>query len=405
MNGLDKWGFTCAGDSQPKHRMGLALHAVGRPFGALAATGSSTGDWIMGSRGDDDIAGGGGDDALFGRAGNDVLRGEDGDDALRGMAGDDTLDGGAGRDRLIGGDGEDVLISAGGHDLLTGGEGGDVFAIGPDPETGTVTITDFGDCGDILDLCAFDVFDFGTLSAHLEETRAGLRVALDAFGGPSVLLRGVDLADFTADDVALRRLLFSDDFDSGVASPDWVTRQPGQFVEDGWFHTRDTDGWPRDSLAIVHDGDQTWTDYAVSMKADFADGSPWEMIHVVLRADGLDLSSAGSQGSGYLLRFYGQDGWSDPSQHDTIMLQRLEAGDPTNGVVLAIAPYVSSDGPMDFDISVEGGRIRVSVDGVEALDVTDPDPLAYGGFGVGAIWEAEARFDDIVVAAIGDCWF
>jgi hypothetical protein len=36
---------------------------------------------------------------------------------------------------------------------------------------------------------------------------------------------------------------------------------------------------------------------------------------------------------------------------------------------------------------------------VQVIDHTDPDPIRFGGVGVGAIWEVNAWFDDIAVTA------
>ncbi len=47
-------------------------------------------------------------------------------------------------------------------------------------------------------------------------------------------------------------VLFEDTFDSGTMSPEWVSKAATQWVENGWLHTKDTDGWPRDSMAVVH---------------------------------------------------------------------------------------------------------------------------------------------------------
>ncbi|MFM7191008.1 MAG: hypothetical protein ACKOX2_09350, partial [Microcystaceae cyanobacterium] len=75
--------------------------------------------------------------------------------------------------------------------------------------------------------------------------------------------------------------LFEDNFNSGVMSPEWVTIHPTQWVQDGWLHTKDLDGWPRDSQALVHDRDQNWRDYSFSLDADFVPGTSWENFAVV----------------------------------------------------------------------------------------------------------------------------
>ena len=48
-------------------------------------------------------------------------------------------------------------------------------------------------------------------------------------------------------------------------------------------------------------------------------------------------------------------------------------------------------------LSLVGGNIKISADGQQIMNVVDPNPLAYGGVGIHAIWESEARFDNIRV--------
>jgi hypothetical protein len=52
-------------------------------------------------------------------------------------------------------------------------------------------------------------------------------------------------------------------------------------------------------------------------------------------------------------------------------------------------------------IRVVGGTISITINGEEVLNWTDSDPILDGGIGVGAIWECEVWFDDIVVQSAG----
>ncbi len=65
------------------------------------ATGSSSGDLIIGNSLDNVISGQAGNDTLDGRAGADTLIGGSGNDTLNGGEGNDTLDGGAGIDTAV----------------------------------------------------------------------------------------------------------------------------------------------------------------------------------------------------------------------------------------------------------------------------------------------------------------
>ncbi|MFM8445564.1 MAG: hypothetical protein ACKN9W_19770, partial [Methylococcus sp.] len=67
------------------------------------------------------------------------------------------------------------------------------------------------------------------------------------------------------------RTLFSDNFNSGSASPEWKSIRCCQWVSEGWFYTQTTSNL--DSLAIVHDKDTSWKDYMLSLKAQFVEGS------------------------------------------------------------------------------------------------------------------------------------
>ncbi len=193
---------------------------------------------------------------------------------------------------------------------------------------------------------------------------------------------------------ACNNILFADDFDTGVLSAEWVSKEPAQWIQDGWLHTKDTDGWPRDSMAVVHDSDPSWTDYTVAITAEWVPGTPWENFTLPLRSDGFYRSSAGSSGSAYQLHIDGAGGfpWSIPR----VGLTRSTG---QSNVELFHQDYPIPSGSMELLISLTGGRIQLWIDGQPVFDVIDPDPLLFGGVGVHAIWEAEARFDNLVVCA------
>jgi len=193
-------------------------------------------------------------------------------------------------------------------------------------------------------------------------------------------------------------VLFEDNFDSGSMSSEWVSKAPTQWVQDGWLHTKDTDGWPRDSMAVVHDSDSSWTDYKVSFTAQFSPGTPWERFCILLRTDNYIRTSAGSTGKAYQLRVVGPN-YPD-STASTIFLDHVDQ-DTGSTVTLFSQEWdgVSTE-PMDFVVSLIGGRIRLTLDGEEVFDITDPDPLLSGGAGVHAVWEAEARFDNFKITAL-----
>jgi Ca2+-binding RTX toxin-like protein len=118
------------------------------------ANGSNLADVITGSS----IA-----NVLNGNGGNDVLNGGAGNDIVTGGAGHDVLKGGIGIDVLNGGSGDDDLIGGAGRDTLTGGTGYDAFVFTSLSDSTNVArdvITDFQTGVDLIDVSAFDVFEF-----------------------------------------------------------------------------------------------------------------------------------------------------------------------------------------------------------------------------------------------------
>jgi len=185
---------------------------------------------------------------------------------------------------------------------------------------------------------------------------------------------------------------FGDHFDNGGMSPGWKSRMPTRWVQDGWLHNRDTDGWPRDALAVVHDSDPDWTDYEVTLRIDPLDNPPWNQANLLLRTDNFLRSSGPHHGRAYQLEFYGPLGFD----FHGIMLRRADL-DINEEVFLAEIPIELPGGPFDARVKLEGPRIRTWLDGTLMFDVVDPEPLLFGGIGVHNLWESEARYDDIVV--------
>jgi VCBS repeat-containing protein len=196
------------------------------------------------------------------------------------------------------------------------------------------------------------------------------------------------------------KLLFEDNFDASILSPEWQTVEPFQWLANGWLHTRDTNGWPRDSMAVVHDGDKDWSDYVVTVTAGFSPGTPWDFINIPLRVDGFRRSSNDHRGTAYELELYGHNGWG-LNDWDTITLSRSgsSAGSSTQ---LFKGKWNSSVSPARIRASLSGGHIEISINGERIIDLVDPAPLLYGGVGVHAIWESEAQFDNLIVTSLSN---
>ena len=197
---------------------------------------------------------------------------------------------------------------------------------------------------------------------------------------------------------AVPNLLFEDSFDNGAMSTDWSEKAPSHWIEDGWLHAKDTDGWPRDSLIITHDRDASWRDYRVRLFVDFVEGTEWEHATIVLRADNFVNTSAGSSGRGYLLIFRGSKGWF-PEDQQTIYLYRAD-NDLGISTPLFRQHWNVPTSPFFVDVSLNGNRISLAVDEQSVLDVTDPAPLLFGGVGLHTVWESEARFDSVYITSI-----
>jgi Ca2+-binding RTX toxin-like protein len=128
---------------------------------------------------------------ITGTTANDALSGRGGDDTMVGDNGADTLNGGAGKDRLAGGAGQDRVTGGGDADIF-------VFAVGD----GMDVITDFrASQGDVLLLQGFGAAldSFAEIAPLLN--RSGSRVVLSLSPTDRITINGVDLPDFSSDNV------------------------------------------------------------------------------------------------------------------------------------------------------------------------------------------------------------
>ena len=105
---------------------------------------------------------------------------------------------------LDGAGGDDTLDARGGADTLTGGGGADIFVVAPG--YATITITDFEDGSDLLDLTAFARADALDALANLP---AGTPILTFA-DGTEVTLAGLTAGQISADDARLAAALPSD---------------------------------------------------------------------------------------------------------------------------------------------------------------------------------------------------
>ena len=156
--------------------------------------GTDYGDTITGNNQPNTLKGGGGGDKLTGGEGKDMLDGGAGKDELTGDAGDDTLKGGAGVDTIDGGAGNDTIDGGTGGDNLKGGDNNDTFVFGPDAATANDIISDWNTGSNKINLSAFGI-DAEDLPGLLEVRGGALRIDLNAYGGGTIELTGVNSVD------------------------------------------------------------------------------------------------------------------------------------------------------------------------------------------------------------------
>jgi Ca2+-binding RTX toxin-like protein len=118
-------------------------------------------------------------------AGDDRIKGSKGDDWLIGLDGEDKIEGDKGSDYLLGGLGDDLLI---------GGHGSDYFVFEEDGSTDFVKDFNLGKKGE--DFIAVDA-DLIAL-AHVEQQ--GKNLVIDFGGEGSIILKHVDIEDFSVED-------------------------------------------------------------------------------------------------------------------------------------------------------------------------------------------------------------
>lgn len=195
----------------------LMLGGAGNDF----MNGGNQADNLYGEQGQDTLLGGNGFDRLFGGDGDDIAYGWFGTDALFGQLGDDRLYGQGDNDRLFGGQGNDLVDGGAGDDQITGGAGFDTIlgGTGNDMIVGafnadTFVFADFGGGfgqDTIRDFDANNVFEridlrFVSSIRDLDDllanhaTQVGQDVLIDAGGGNSILLEGVNRADLDGTD-------------------------------------------------------------------------------------------------------------------------------------------------------------------------------------------------------------
>jgi hypothetical protein len=183
----------------------------------------------------------------------------------------------------------------------------------------------------------------------------------------------------------------------------WKSVWGNQWLEDGWLHNQDQDGGARDSQAILHDSDSSWDNYSFHATAEIL-GPNWTYATFDLRTQGYSRSSDGTTGRAYELTFLNTTG---PGQIyygniNRVALTRVDctSGPCTYSELANKSLPLGSKGPFEVDVKLNGGDIRVFVDGSRVIHAVDANPITFGGVGIHNIWESHARYDDVLVASI-----
>lgn len=186
--------------------------------------------------------------------------------------------------------------------------------------------------------------------------------------------------------------LFHDAFDDGTAWKWEPLRGNWVVTEDGWYQGQG--GWDSYSFA----GDESWTDYTFSLRAQGI-GVPSDpnlrMFIVYFRASAVVpvcVRCGHPHMTAYRLEVWHADSRFTPNRID---LKRMM---PDRSVVSLVNKSVNVPSlAVDLVISVNQDVIDVWLDGQQVIYVVDEAPIRSGKIGVSAIWDGEARFDDIKV--------
>jgi hypothetical protein len=208
--------------------------------------------------------------------------------------------------------------------------------------------------------------------------RATMTVVLGAVG--TVVINGNMQGD----------TLFYDNFDSAQLLSQWISVVPKQWIDNGWLCNQEG-SWVRDAMALVHDADQNWQNFTVEAKIMVID-SGYAHCNILLHANKFIRSSAETTGSCYQLEFVKGFGGGP----DGVYLTRTDMDNGGN-IQLISVPWQVPFTPFTVRASINGGRIQVWIDNVLMIDITDPNPLPYGGVGIHNIWESESKCDYIAV--------
>lgn len=194
---------------------------------------------------------------------------------------------------------------------------------------------------------------------------------------------------------------FNDGNDNGWTQLNrrWHVRN-GRYVLDGNYLP---DAVGRGGMSVTHVGDATWRDYMLEATFDMQNPSGLPSPDVHDAQFFFRVQTPPPDGTFYRLEVFAK-GAGDPRGSGEILkkglvqLWRFEDGSPVTYVFAENSNSVI--GSNHIHILVHEKTIRVWINGEQVLKTTDDDALAYGGVGLGAAWESQAWFDNVLVIPV-----
>jgi len=164
------------------------------------------------------------------------------------------------------------------------------------------------------------------------------------------------------------------------------------------IHAASAKGY-RDSYAAVATNNSSWSDYTYNLKVKPITTGSWQNALVQFRVTDWWDNGTSNMPIGYAIYMWGpHHAGTGEDVPGSFQLKRIDGSSPSQHISLFnSAPGIITDGPMDFSIALSGARITISINNNIEADIVDTAPLLYGGIGVGAIWESEASFDNVLV--------